>query len=46
VGLSLEAAPFSLTQNLQVVSNEVKDYRSDRKHSFRLDLSQIIEGND
>lgn len=45
VGLSLEAAPFSLS--LDVTGVCAKDYRSEKKNSsFRLDLQSIVQGQD
>jgi len=55
VGLSLEAAPFSLSlnnNNQSMICNSMssggKDYRSEKKQvgSFRLDLALIVEGQD
>jgi hypothetical protein len=40
VGLSLEAVPFCLS------TAPVRDFRPDKKHSFRLELQLIVDGQD
>jgi hypothetical protein len=40
VGLSLEAVPFCLS------AAPVRDFRPDKKHSFRLELQLIVDGQD